>query len=85
MLIFLENAVKISGGGLASNMPGGDMPHDTSHSFSSHKVGRSDWSVNCQINNTQILSLCFDLIHVLCNSCMFLVFHKFEMKYSAGV
>ena len=43
----------------------------------------------------QILSLCFGLINSrilvedfvvgTCNSCMFLVFHEFEMKYSAGV
>ena len=45
MLIFLENAVKISGGGgLPLTCWGGGLPHDTSHSFSSHKVGRSDHS-----------------------------------------
>ena len=57
-------------------------------------------SVNCKINNTQILSLCFSLIHVysqgifvencvveICNNGMILQFYELtlEMKYFAGV
>ena len=59
-------------------------------------------SVNCQVNNmyTQLLSLCFSLIHVysqgilvencvveICNNDMFLQFYELtlEMKYFAGV
>ena len=51
--------------------------------------------LNCQVNNTQTLSLCFSLIHVaivvencvvgICNNGMFLEFHEFETKYLAGV
>ena len=57
------------------------------------EVGRSD---NCRVNNTQILSVTLfqfisrilveDFVVGTCDSCMFLVFHEFEMKYtSAGV
>ena len=56
-------------------------------------VARSD---NCRVNNMQILSVTLfqfisrilveDFVVGTCNSCMFLVFHEFEMKYtSAGV
>ena len=58
-----------------------------------YNVARSD---NCRVNNTQILSVTLfqfisrilveDFVVGTCNSCMFLVFHDFEMKYtSAGV
>ena len=56
-------------------------------------VARSD---NCRVNNTQILSVTLfqfisrilveDFVVGTCDSCMFLVFHEFEIKYtSAGV
>ena len=46
--------------------------------------------VNRQVNNTQILSLCFSLVVEncvvgICNNDMFLEFHEFETKYLAGV
>ena len=58
-----------------------------------HIIFSAARSFNCQVNNTQIIPLCFSLNHVvvkdfvvgICNRCTFLVFHEFEIKYSVGV